>query len=180
MGNCQETEEVFGLTPMPWEVKFSFLGTIIPLVFISIVVVIATALSEPAELSEVAVIFGVILSIVAVLCGLTPTAYILGSEGVEIIRRFAPPVLLPYAWIGNVYLKQFSSQPRAFFWLLPTHGTWVYFGRIKVAGLGSIRVYATSWEKEMVVLETDRGPYYLSPAEPVRFYETLRSRLSPH
>lgn len=177
MGNCQETGEVFSLTPMPWEVKFSFLGTIIPLFFVSIVVIITTAISEPAELPEVAVIFGVIVSFIAVLYGLTPTAYILGSEGIEIIRRLAPPVLLPYAWIGNVYLKQFSSQPRAFFWVLPSHGIWVYFGRIKVAGLGWIRCYATSWEGQMVVLETDRGPYYLSPTEPEKFYEALRFRL---
>ena len=140
MTKCQETE----IQPDPYALggQVQLPGDHYSLVFISIVVVIATAISEPAELSEVAVIFGVIISLVAVLYGLTPTAYILGSEGFEIIRRFAPPVLLPYTWIRNVYLKQFSSQPRAYFGFLPTHGTWVYFGGSKLqawAGSGSMQ-----------------------------------------
>ncbi|MBC7106652.1 MAG: hypothetical protein H5T97_12005 [Firmicutes bacterium] len=56
-------------------------------------------------------------------------------------------------------------------------GFFGYFGRFKVEHLGWIRVYATSWENEMVLLETEREPYFLSPAEPQRFYEALRARL---
>ncbi|MGC7847684.1 PH domain-containing protein [Desulforudis sp. 1088] len=42
---------------------------------------------------------------------------------------------------------------------------------------GWIRVYATSWKNGMVVLETEREPYFLSPAEPQRFCDALRTRL---
>jgi hypothetical protein len=45
----------------------------------------------------------------------------------------------------------------------PPWGLFGYCGRFKVEHLGWIRGYATSWKNEMVVLETDRGPYFLSP-----------------
>jgi hypothetical protein len=117
--------------------------------------------------------------LMAVPFAFAPVAYVLDAEGVMIARRLVRPVFLPYLQVKNVALRRFPGPPFAVVRLgsYPPWGFFGYFGRFKVERLGWIRVYATSWENEMVVLETEREPYFLSPAEPQRFYEALRARL---
>jgi hypothetical protein len=116
----------------------------------------------------------------AVFFAFAPAAYILDAQGIRITRRLFRPVFVPYAQVKNVATQRFAGPPFAIvrFGSYPPWGLFGYFGRFKVERLGWIRVYATSWKNEMVVLETDREPYFLSPAEPQRFCGALRTRLN--
>jgi len=174
--------EKFSLISPAWETRVALLLLIIPLGVLSLVGV-AVGVSEPAELPGVLTGLGItaltIVLLVAVFFAFAPAAYILDAQGIRITRRFARPVFVPYARVRNVALQRFPSPPFAIVRLgsYPPWGFFGYFGRFKVEHLGWIRVYAMSWENGMVVLETDRGPYFLSPAEPQRFYDALRARL---
>jgi len=144
---------------------------------------VAVGVSDRAELPGfIVVLCGVVLTtvlLIAIFFAFTPTAYILDAQGVMIARRLVGPVYVPYAQVRNVALRRFPGPPFATVRLgsYPPWGFSGYFGRFKVEHLGWIRVYATSWENEMVVLETEWEPYFLFPAEPQRFYAALRARL---
>ncbi|MFZ5901669.1 MAG: PH domain-containing protein [Bacillota bacterium] len=178
---CLATEEKFALAPADLETRIALLLLIIPLGVLSLVGV-AVGISDPAELPESLTGLGIValiaVSLVAVHLAFAPAAYILDAQGIRIARRFARPVYVPYARVRNVALRRFPGPPFAIVRLgsYPPWGLFGYFGRFKVERLGWIRVYATSWKNEMVVLETEREPYFLSPAEPQRFYEALRAR----
>jgi len=178
---CMAAEEKFALAPADPETTVALLVLTVPLGVLSLVGV-AVGISDPAELPGFLAFLGgvvlVIVLLVAVLFAFTPTAYILDAQGIRIARRFARPVLVPYARVRRVALRQFPGPPNIV-WLgsYPLRGFFGYFGRFRVERLGWIRVYATSWDGEMVVLETDREPYFLSPAEPQKFCEVLRVRL---
>ena len=175
-------EEKFVLAPADLETRIALLMLTIPLGVLSVVGV-AAGISDPAELPGfLAFLGGVVLVtvlLVAVHLAFAPAAYILDAQGIRIARRFARPVFVPYARVRNVALWRFPGPPLAIVRLgsYPPWGFFGYFGRFKVERLGWIRVYATSWKNEMVVLETDRESYFLSPAEPQRFYAALRARL---
>lgn len=175
-------EETFALAPPAWESRIAILGLIIPLGVLSAVLVMI-ALSEPAELPEFFTVLEIVASVavlvVTVFFAFAPVAYILDAKGVMIARRLVRPVFLPCVQVKNVALRRFPGPPIAIVRLgsYPPWGFFGYFGRFKVERLGWTRVYATSWENEMVVLETEREPFFLSPAEPQRFCEALRARL---
>jgi hypothetical protein len=179
---CLAAEEKFALAPADPETRIALLLLTIPLGLLSLVGV-AAGVSEPAELPESLTGLGIVALItvlpVAVFFAFAPAAYVLDAQGIRITRRFARPVFVPYARVRNLALRRFPGPPFAIVRLgsYPPWGFFGYFGRFKVERLGWIRVYATSWKNEMVVLETDREPYFLSPAEPQRFYEALRARL---
>lgn len=179
---CLAAEEKFALAPAAWEVKIVVLGLIVPLGVLSLAsVMIATA--DPAKLSESLKGLGAValteVLLVTVFFAFAPAAYILDAQGIRIARRFARAVFVPYTRVKSVALRRFPGPPFAVVRLgsYPPWGLFGYYGRFKVERLGWIRVYATSWENEMMVLETDREPYFLSPAEPQRFYAALRARL---
>jgi hypothetical protein len=176
-------EEKFALAPADLETRNALLLLIIPPGVLSLVGV-AVGVSEPAELPESLTGLGIVALIaallVAVFFAFAPAAYILDEQGIRITRRLFRPVFVPYAQVKNVATQRFAGPPFAIvrFGSYPPWGLFGYFGRFKVERLGWIRVYATSWKNEMVVLETDREPYFLSPAEPQRFCGALRTRLN--
>ncbi|MBE3584917.1 MAG: hypothetical protein IMW94_01845 [Thermoanaerobacter sp.] len=179
---CMAAEEKFALAPADPETTVALLVLTVPLGVLSLVGV-TVGVSDPAELPGFLAFLGgvvlVIVLLVAVLFAFTPAAYILDAQGIRIARRFARPVLVPYAQVKNVTTQRFTGPPFAIvrFGSYPPWGLFGYFGRFRVERPGWIRVYATSWDGEMVVLETDREPYFLSPAEPQKFCEVLRARL---
>jgi hypothetical protein len=174
-------ERIFPLAPADPETRIALLLLIIPLGVLSLVGV-AVGVSEPAELPESLTGLGIVALIAALLMAVffafAPAAYILDAQGIRITRRLFRPVFVPYAQVKNVATQRFAGPPFAIVRLgsYPPWGFFGYFGRFKVERLGWIRVYATSWKNEMVVLETDREPYFLSPADPQRFYAALQAR----
>jgi len=173
-------EEKFALMPPAPETRIAILPLIIPLGILFLFLMgVAVGTSDPAELPELGIVALIAVLLVAVFFAFAPAAYILDAQGIRITRRFARPVFVPYAQVRNLALRRFSGPPFAIVRLgsYPPWGFFGYFGRFKVERLGWIRVYATSWKNEMVVLETDREPYFLSPVEPQRFYEVLLARL---
>lgn|GEM_PF-4810176 len=110
---------------------------------------------------------------------LCPCSHVLYTGNAEEdYQALVRPVFVLYAQVKNVALRRFSGPAFAIFvGSYPLRVFFGYFGRFKVERLRWISVHATSWENGMVVLETDREPYFLSPAEPQGFYDALRARL---
>ena len=154
-------EEIFALARPAWESRIAILGLIVPICGVSAVLIII-GLSEPAALQGVLSALEIVALTTAVVAGVffafAPAAYILDAEEVVIARRLVRPAHIPYRQIRNVALRRFPGPPFAVVRLgsYPPWGFFGYFGRFKVENLGWIRVYAASWENEMVVLGGNR------------------------
>jgi hypothetical protein len=91
----------------------------------------------------------------------------------ELTLRFGPILRyrIPYTDVRGVSQRDLNVQ----MW---SSVRWPGLALYKVpyAGMGAVRMCATRVNRGVVLIETITGPYGVSPAEPERFIDALRSR----